>query len=93
MPNAGDLVLFAWNGTSLDADYLSHTAIIYSVIQNDNYVTITVIHGNSNNCVEKSDYKVDISNGSVSKGQIGYFIAPNYENVDNYIGVKKENIP
>lgn len=78
LPQAGDLVLFAWTGTSLDAQYLSHTAIVHSVRQDGDTVTLTVVHGNSGGCVKKSDYVVNCSNGKVSKGQIGYFVAPNY---------------
>lgn len=78
LPQAGDLVLFAWTGKSLDDRNLSHTAIVHSVRQNGDTVTLTVVHGNSGNCVQKSDFVVNSSNGKVSNGQIGYFVAPNY---------------
>lgn len=78
VPRAGDLVLFAWNGTSARAEYLSHTAIVYSVQSQGDTVDITVIHGNSNDCVRKSVFCADADTGYVGKGTIVYFVAPRY---------------
>ena len=78
MPRRGDLVLFAWSGKSLDDANLSHTAIVYDVTQNANSVTLTVIHGNCNNSVMISDHIASLSDGKVSGGRVGYFVAPEY---------------
>ena len=80
-PQAGDLVLFAWNGTSETSNNLSHTAIVHSVQRNGSNVILTVIHGNSNDMVRKSDYIVDAATGSVSQGKIVYVIAPDYPDI------------
>lgn len=77
-PHAGDLALFAWDGTSTTAEYLSHTAIVYSVKKVGDQVYLTVIHGNSNNMVRKSEYIINASDGSTSRGKLVYFVAPNY---------------
>lgn len=78
MPRRGDLVLFAWSGKSLDDANLSHTAIVYDVTQTDTRVILTVIHGNCNNSVMISDHIAGISDGKVSGGMVGYFVAPDY---------------
>jgi len=77
-PRAGDLALFAWNGTSTSAEYLSHTAIVHSVEKVGDQVYLTVIHGNSKNKVRKSKYTIDASNGDTGNGSLVYFVAPNY---------------
>lgn len=78
MPRKGDLVLFAWSGKSLEDANLSHTAIVYDVTQTEGRVILTVIHGNCNNSVMISDHRASISDGTVSGGRVGYFVAPNY---------------
>lgn len=78
-PRPGDLALFAWTGTSPTAEYLSHTAIVYSVEAEGNTVTITVIDGNSGGLVRMHDYEADISDGAVRSGHLVYFVAPNYD--------------
>ncbi len=77
-PQAGDLALFAWSGTSETAASLSHTAIVHSVKQSGNRVFLTVVHGNSGNEVCKKTFTVDAADGAVSSGKIVYFVAPNY---------------
>lgn len=77
-PRAGDLVLFAWTGTSTTAKNLSHTAIVYDAVQNGETVILTVIHGNSNDKVRKSNFIVNATDGSTKKGTIAYFVAPKY---------------
>lgn len=78
IPQPGDLVLFAWTGTSLDEAYLSHTAIVTDAKLDGDILHLFVIHGNSNGSVRESEYIVSVSDGSVSRGQIGYFVAPDY---------------
>lgn len=78
-PQPGDLALFAWHGTSLTENHLSHTAIVYEVKTRGNIVEITVIHGNSNNSVAMSTYTANASSGEVSKGYLVYFVAPEYD--------------
>lgn len=75
-PRPGDLALFAWNGTSPAASYLSHTAIVYDVKLNGNTVTITTIDGNSNESVRMNEYTAKVSNGNVGKGHLVYFVSP-----------------
>lgn len=75
-PQPGDLVLFAWYGTRHDADYLSHTAMVYDVKDNGNTVTITTIDGNSSGAVRMNDYTARKSDGDVGKGDIVYFVSP-----------------
>ena len=77
-PQAGDLALFAWSGTSETAAYLSHTAIVHSVKQSGSRILLTVVHGNSGNEVCKKTFTVDAADGAVSGGKIVYFVAPNY---------------
>lgn len=54
-PQAGDLALFAWSGTSETAASLSHTAIVHSVKQSGSRILLTVVHGNSGNEVCKKN--------------------------------------
>lgn len=77
-PQAGDLALFAWSGTSETAASLSHTAIVHSVKQSGSRILLTVVHGNSGNEVCKKTFTVDAADGAVSGGKIVYFVAPNY---------------
>lgn len=77
-PQAGDLALFAWSGTSEAAASLSHTAIVHSVKQSGSRILLTVVHGNSGNEVCKKTFTVDAADGEVSGGKIVYFVAPNY---------------
>lgn len=83
-PHPGDIVLFAWTGKAHTDKYLSHTAIVYNVVVNDeNEVTITVIEGNTNNYVRMHDYKANATDGNTGNGHIVYFIAPDYERIKN----------
>lgn len=78
MPQAGDLVLYAWSGTSHTANALSHTGIVERVDWDGRSLTIHTIEGNSNNCVRRKDVTVTPSTGAVSGGHIVYFVAPDY---------------
>lgn len=69
-PQAGDLALFAWSGTSETAASLSHTAIVHSVKQSGSRILLTVVHGNSGNEVCKKTFTVDAADGAVSGGKI-----------------------
>ena len=77
-PQPGDLVLYAYNGTSLDADYLSHTAIVTGFSQQGDKVMLYTIDGNSNNSVRRGETSVNASDGKIWSGRIGYFVAPDY---------------
>lgn len=83
-PHPGDIVLFAWTGKAHTDKYLSHTAIVYNVAVNDeNEVIITVIDGNTKNCVRMHDYKANTADGNTGNGHVVYFIAPDYERINN----------
>ncbi len=80
-PQKGDLALFSWGDTSLDAPYLSHTAIITGFKKTGSTVELYVIHGNSGGAVAESTYYLDASDGSLLNrisGFLGYIVAPNY---------------
>ena len=79
MPKPGDLALWAWTGKSHTDKYLSHTAIVYSIQEEDGSVLLTTIDGNFNGSVLKRNIVLDAADGSTSKGHLVYFIAPNYD--------------
>ena len=78
-PRPGDLALFAWNGTSPTAEYLSHTSIVKEVAISGDTVTVTVIDGNSNSSVCQHSYTMRTSDGYTGRGYLVYFVAPNYD--------------
>ena len=80
-PHPGDIVLFAWTGKAHTDKYLSHTAIVYNVAVNENEITLTVVDGNSRNCVRMHDYKINAADGNTGNGHAVYFIAPDYEQI------------
>lgn len=83
IPHPGDIVLFAWTGKAHTDKYLSHTAIVYNVSVNENEITLTVVDGNSGNCVRMHDYKVNVADDNTGNGHVVYFIAPDYEQINH----------
>ena len=77
-PQAGDIILYAWSGTSHTAKNLSHTGIVESVDWDGKNLTIHCIEGNISNKVVRVNRKAEPSTGSLSKGDIVYFVAPDY---------------
>lgn len=75
MPQPGDLMLLCHSKRSdiSTSKAMDHTAIVESVSQRGDQVTITVIDGNSNSSVRRHDYDY-----TVSDGLVGYFVAPDY---------------
>ena len=53
------------------------------MVVNENEVTLTVIEGNANNCVRMHDYQVNTVDGNTGNGHVVYFIAPDYERINN----------
>lgn len=79
VPRPGDLVLFAWDGTSPDAQILSHTAILLDMAESEDSVRLTLIEGNSRNAVRKATCTVDKADGWMGRGYVATIITPKYE--------------
>ena len=78
-PQPGDVILFAWDGTSTKAKALSHTALLERVTQRDGSPVLHIIHGNSGNSVKESEIEIENpATGRMYQGYAVYIISPDY---------------
>lgn len=79
VPQAGDLILFAWSGVSHTQANLSHTGIVERVEWDGQRLVIHTIEGNANDNVMRCERRVtDPASGALYEGDIVYFVAPDY---------------
>lgn len=82
-PQAGDLLLWAWNLDDHEADEsLSHTSIFHKVVEDGDNIVFYTVDGNSGNRARESSYTIRKSDGELidRTGKLCYLVAPDYEN-------------
>ena len=82
-PQAGDILLWAWDLDSHEAnESLGHTSIFHKAVEDGDNITFYTIDGNSGNRARERTYSIRKSDGELINrvGRLYFLVAPDYDN-------------